>query len=162
MSLSDGHDGSLVVVLFKVDHTLDAPVDSQRTFQHDSPVNLTRLHFEAFGIEELIISFELRFDLIARNRRTWRVLRRWISLLAEAFVRLDASSMAEQLRTKQCSVAWNVAVRHLKKNSILVTSGCDPDDYEYSTYAFVLSVLAWIEPFTAFMAAQALWVPVES
>lgn len=122
MSFADGDNGSLIVVLLQVNDSLDSPVNSQSALEHQASVHLARFHFQTLVIVELIVSLELRFDLSTRNVWSRRVLGRWLALLSETLVRLNARSVAEKLWSKQRSIAWNVTIRHLERKVWLARS----------------------------------------
>lgn len=123
MPLSNGHNRSLIVVLLQVNDTLDSPVNSERTFQNQSAVNLSGLHLEALIVEKLVVGLELGFELRPRDGRSWGSYRCWSDLLAETLVRLNSSAVAEELWTEKGSVTWNMAVGDLKSEHKIVTSG---------------------------------------
>lgn len=70
MSFPDRDDSPLIIVLLKVNHALNSPVDSKSTFQNELSVDFPRLHLETFVVEKVIVSFELRLDLSSRDVRT--------------------------------------------------------------------------------------------
>lgn len=118
MSLSNRHHHSLIVILLQVNHSLNAPVDPQRSLQHQPPVHLASLHLHALAVVKLIVGLELALDLVARDHRARRALRHyWSGFLAEALVRLDARAMAEQLGSEERAIARDVAVGHLRMHA---------------------------------------------
>lgn len=115
ISLADCYNGSLIVIFLQMNNSLDPPVNSQSPFKHQSSIYLTRFHLETLGIVELIVSLELGMNLSWRNYWSCKYFRRRMAFLTEAFMRLNSSSMAKELRAKQSSITWNMAVRNLKE-----------------------------------------------
>lgn len=124
-----------------MDHSLDAPADAKRSFEHQPIVDLTASDLMTAIVEELIVHFQFRLQVIAWQRRSRRAGHRTRrSFHTETLMRLDPSSVAEQLRSEQRSVARHVAVRD----------------------AFVFGMQPRIQSFAALLASQAFRVPVVS
>lgn len=117
--LSYRHDSPLVVIFLEMNDTLDSPVDSKCALKNYSSIHVSRSHFKTFVVIKLIVSFELYFELIPRDLGPWYALRLCIGFLAEGFVWFHSGAMSEELRTKKCSVAWNVTVGNTLVFSVL-------------------------------------------
>lgn len=56
----------LIVVLLQMNNALNAPADAKRPLEHQSIVHLTASNLVAAIIEELIVQFQLRLEMIPR------------------------------------------------------------------------------------------------
>lgn len=119
---------------------MNAPVDTQRPFEYHAAVHLTAANLVAPIIEVVIVLLDLCVDVVAGELRLVLTAGTLCgrTLSAEALVRLHAAAVAEELRPKQSTIARHMAIG----------------------YSLVLGMLADIQPFAAFLAAQAFRMPI--